>query len=222
MSDRLDEAQRRVTEAEAQSLTIALDGAVLDEASLSRVYAHWKDRGFAIVSADRGERSPAQNKRWRKKLKAAIRAAGFGFIPLDGFWFEEDPSGKRHKVAERSYLVPARELKEAAAPPLVRPVPAIAVLRKAALRWGRIDPRNPQESIILTNPGGPVEFLDPITGRPSFSLTRFAPGKVADIYSRLRKRPGTFVFEGWRFVAPPTTFGEAARRKHEGEIKFLR
>jgi hypothetical protein len=207
---RLDEARQRVSEAEARNLTNAMGGAPLDETSLSRVYAHWKDRGFAILSADRGERTPQENKRWRKQLKKAIRADGFGFVPIDGFWYE-DHGGKQVKVSERSFLVPNRGGE----------VEGIERLRDGVTRWGRLDRSNPQESVILVSPGGPVEFIDPTNGRVSFTLARFAPGKVADIYSGLRKRSGTFVFEGWRFVAPPGSFMEAARRHHEGEIKFF-
>ena len=186
-------------------------GIPLTEASLSRVYKHWLTRGFAIVSADRGERTASENKHARKALKSAIRSAGYGFIPLNGFWFETDAdTGERRKVGELAFLVPDHQ-------------DDFAALRAHVVRWGKIDAGAPQEAVIFTHPGGPVEFLDPTNGRLQFALRKFVPGRVADIYSKLAKRgPGaTFVFEGWNFVAPPTSQVAAYRRRHEGEITFV-
>lgn len=220
--NQLDEARRRVVQAEADALAAAMDGRCLNEASLARIYSHWKGRGFAIVSADRGERTDVQNKRWRQRLKDAIRADGYGFIPVDGFWYETDAeTGERRKVSERSFLVPARSLGEAAAPAAPpRPATAVEALRAAVTHWGKIDPNNPQEAVILVDPNGPVEFINPVTGSVSFKLSSFRAGRVSDIYSGLRKRPGTFVFEGWQFTAPPRSQAEAYRRRHEGEEAF--
>ena len=64
--------------------------AALTEASLSRVFSHWSDAGFAIVSAGRGERTPEENAKWYKRLRSAVRRDGFGFIPLVGYWHETD------------------------------------------------------------------------------------------------------------------------------------
>jgi hypothetical protein len=203
----VDEARERLERAETSLLTSL--GAPLTEASLSRVLRHWQDRGFAIVSADRatvdrgGKRTINDNLRWRKRLKTAIRAAGYGFIPLDGRWIE-DQDGKSIEVSELSFLVPSDG--------------DIEKLRAAVLRWAKLDPKDPQDAVILSYPGGPVRFLAPDGTDAWPSASQFVPGKVADIYSRLRNKPGTFVFEGWWFHQAPDSFSEAAGRKASGEL----
>jgi len=186
----------------------------LTEAGLSRVYRHWDEHGFAIVSAQRGERTDAENARHTAALKSRIRADGYGFIPLRGYWTETDANtGEKKRQEEISFLIPAR--RDGGDP--------LGDLRRDALKWGK---RDEQESVILAEPGGPVRFLDPKDGRETFKLTQFVPGKVADIYSTLRNKigkrsSGTFVFEGWAFSAPPTSFGEASRRQFDGEVAFV-
>jgi hypothetical protein len=199
----------------------------LSEASLGRVYQHWLNGGFGIVSADRGERTEGENAEWRKLLRQRIRASGHGFVPLEGVWIETDQeTGEERKVTEVSYLVPASE--------------GVDKLKELLLNWGTIDGNNPQEAVSLVHPGGPVEFIDPGSGAVLDSLEEFHPDKVSQVYSRLTRRPGkpvkdrpptagrtepskatTFVFESWDFVRPPKSWPEAAMRAHEGEIKFI-
>jgi len=182
-------------------------GAPLTEASLSRLRQHWLDSGFAIVSVFRGEKSHRENMAMHKRLKSAVRSDGYGFIPLTGYWFETHAeTGEQSRQEEISLLVPA--------------MGDVDELRRDALDWGRLS-SPPQESIILAEPGGPVRFLDPVTGKEQFKLSKFRPGAVGDIYSKLNKRPGTFMFEGWRWTKPPTSQVEATRRKHEGEVAFI-
>jgi hypothetical protein len=199
----------------------------LMEASLGRVYQHWLRSGFGIVSADRGDRSEGDNVEWRKKLKNAIREAGFGFVPLEGTWVETDSgTGEVRRVTEASYLVPSHGGAEA--------------LRLLLLDWGKLDPSNPQEAVTLVHPGGPVEFIDPSTNEVLQTLEEFHPDKVSEIYSRLTRRPGkpvvtrpprpertepskatTFTFESWQFVRPPGCWSEALARSRQGEIMFI-
>jgi len=244
VNSKLDEARRRVAQAEADYLTDTMLGAKLDEVSLQRVYSHWKDRGFAIVSADRGtaavggQRTAQENNHWRKVLKAAIRKAGYGFVPLVGYWHEkvEKPDGSKEKVRLKEYpfLIPAKSGED---------------LTKLAIKLGRLDRNNPQETVLVVAAGGEGRFYntrqdgvydDGPVGSVSFKLPTFSPSKVADIYSRLRNKvgkahrgpgqmapspnptTGAFVFEGWRFAPPPQSFMEAARRKHDGEEEFFR
>ena len=234
---RLDEARRRVVQAEGDALAATMGCARLTEASLSRVYGHWKDRGFAILSADRplrkdlggqegGKRTPASQGQWQKALKSKIRSDGYGFIPLDGAWLVKsaDPSDTRPTDSEGYVLDPetGKRVSEAELSFLIPSKGDLADLRSRVVEWGRLDRSDPQETVILVNPGGPVEFLNPVTGKAAYPpAARFSPGKVADLYSRLRKRPGTFVFEGWRFVPPPCNFAEANGRKVEGEAWFV-
>jgi len=190
---------------------VLVSRAPLTEASLSRLYSHWMDKGFAVVSAFRGEYDRAKNMVAHGKLKQAVRAAGYGFIPLVGYWVETHAeTGEEKKVEELSLLIPNKRTDES----------LLAELRKHALAWGRIS-KPVQESIIFVEPGGPVRFLDPKTGSEQFKLNTFRPGAVGDIYSRLTKRPGSFIFEKWTWASPPRSMVEAHRRRHEGELVFI-
>ena len=194
--------------------------APLTEASLARLYTHWMDRGFAVVSAFRGEHDRAANMVAHGRLKSAVRAAGYGFIPLVGYWVEtHSETGEEKKVEELSLLIPAKRIDEGLTE-RDTPRTELAELRKHALQWGKVS-KPVQEAIIFVEPGGPVRFLDPKNGKEQFKLNSFRPGAVGDIYSKLTKRPGTFMFEGWSWSSPPRSMVEAHRRRHEGELVFI-
>ncbi len=198
-------------------------GGPLTEVSVARVALHWNDSGFVIVSAFRGarrvegstwEQRNAENIRWDTRLRAAIRSAGFGYIPLMGYWYEPTAAGGKERVREFSHLVPAQHSG--------KPVPVDAMTAHA-IAWGNLDPRLPQESVIVAAPGGPVTFYDPTTGHAVGSVPTFSANRVADIYSRIRgKAHGTFVFEGWYWAVPPDSFGGAAARAAQGESFFIK
>jgi hypothetical protein len=197
-----------------QGVLIERNGTPITEASLARVWQHWMTDGFGIVSANRGERTKDENEDWYARLRRRVRDDGYGFVPLIGYWNEVSAvTGETAKQREPSLLVPAGN----ATPD---------VLRGDLIAWGLLDKSLPQESVIFAPPEGPVEFINPKTQKVTFKLAKFAPGKVADIYSQLRRSLGkeharTFVFEGWRFAPTPTSQAEAYRRRHEGEALFI-
>ena len=61
---------------------------------------------FVVMSADRGEKSPAENMQRYKKMKAATKAAGYPFSELQGKWIETDEdSGEKREVIENSLVI---------------------------------------------------------------------------------------------------------------------
>ena len=61
---------------------------------------------FVVMSADRGEKSPAENMQRYKKMKAATKAAGYPFSELQGKWIETDEdSGEKREVIENSLII---------------------------------------------------------------------------------------------------------------------
>jgi len=61
---------------------------------------------FVVMSADRGEKSPAENMQRYKKMKAAAKAAGYPFSELQGKWIETDEdSGEKREVIENSLVI---------------------------------------------------------------------------------------------------------------------
>jgi hypothetical protein len=77
----------------------------INEASLSRVYAHTKDRNIGMITAHRGENTEKENKSRNKKLENSIRSAGFGHIKVKGRYVENHGTPQARNVDEHSYLV---------------------------------------------------------------------------------------------------------------------
>jgi len=200
-------------------------GALLTERSLSRVWRQWNDTGFAILSANRGERTPAGNKQALQQLKQRVRQAGYGFIPIVGVWAEEG----EEPAEEPSILIPAARkaaLTEGPVGSTRLGVPAgvevdkdVILLRNLAIKWGQ---EFDQEAIVFSWPGGRTEVIDTknSVGNVQFSFSKFRPREIAPAYSKM-KGPGSFTFESWYWGAPPRSWVEALRRKGEGEVAFV-
>lgn len=77
----------------------------LFEASLSRVHNHVQNRPFGIISAEREERTSAENKANHAALKASARAHGLGFIEMKVRYIENHGSPNARPVDERSLMV---------------------------------------------------------------------------------------------------------------------
>lgn len=172
----------------------------LNEASLGRVYQHVKKaahQSLGIISGWRGENSGKENKEANKKLMSSIRSLGLGAFKLVGWW-KECPEGK--KDCEDSERVLTRERSF-----------GIVGISKADLV--KLTKKFKQEASVFLGPetDGKAVVIEP--GKPDFTIGKFVPSKVADVYSRVRGRP--FVFEG--FDLPPGTVAEALIDKHVRE-----
>ena len=77
----------------------------LSETSLSRIVSKVKKGGMATVSAERGDKSKAENKKRSQQLEKDIRGRGMGMTKARGSFVEVDDDGKRREVGERSYIV---------------------------------------------------------------------------------------------------------------------
>lgn len=61
---------------------------------------------FVVMSSDRGERSPAENKEIYKQFKQKVKSAGFPFTEFIGQWVETDEeTGEKRKVQENSVII---------------------------------------------------------------------------------------------------------------------
>ena len=77
----------------------------LNEASLSRVYDHSKNRNIGIISANRGENTKKENDALSNTLKSDIRSGGYGFIKINGKYIENKGTDKEAYVDETSYMI---------------------------------------------------------------------------------------------------------------------
>jgi len=61
---------------------------------------------FLVMSADRGEKTPAENMQRYKELKASSKSAGYPFSELQGKWEETDEeTGEKREVIENSLII---------------------------------------------------------------------------------------------------------------------
>jgi len=186
------------------------------ETSLSRVITHFQDTGFAILSADKWDKTPEQNKANFVALKADVANAGYGYVPTRGYYTYKDESnlaGEKITAAEDSVLIPNKARVENAEPlyDLVR----------------RLGERYNQETVIYApnreEKTGVLLLMDPRTGEIKATFDWLAIKDIADAWSKLRR--GThaaqevkFVFEMRAVFNNPRSFGEALMRQKDGAI----
>ena len=61
---------------------------------------------FLVMSADRGEKTPAENMQRYRELKSAAKAAGYPFTEMQGKWEETDEeTGQKREVIENSLII---------------------------------------------------------------------------------------------------------------------
>ena len=85
----------------------------LDEASLGRIYQHVvsnpKMKNWGVVTASRGELTPAENKQRNKELENDLRKMGYGFVHVDGMWQECRKPDTEYKDCPDDMKVPTEE-----------------------------------------------------------------------------------------------------------------
>lgn len=77
---------RLVKNGEIKIKSLITESKKIEESNLSRIFNHYENTPFIVISA---ERPDADNKKNTLSLKNDIRSAGFGYIPVDGAWKEE-------------------------------------------------------------------------------------------------------------------------------------
>lgn len=127
----------------------------ISESSMNRIMSHYEGPGFIVVTADRSERSPQENRDLAQELQRKITSAGYGYIPIVGGYVETDmDTGEKVRVAdEESFLVPN-------APYGGKSDEGFDTEHLKALgqRWAM---EYDQEAILWCPPGGPVQFVSP-------------------------------------------------------------
>ena len=78
---------------------------MLHESSLSRIYQHSQESNMGMVTAYRGDYSIQQNEKRNSSLVSDIRSAGFGFVPVIGYYIENPGTPEETKVVEKSFVV---------------------------------------------------------------------------------------------------------------------
>ena len=160
----------------------------LDETSMGRIYQHVVSnpnmKSWGIVTASRGELTPAENKQRNKELENDLRKMGYGFVHVDGMWQECRKPDTEYKDCPDDMKVPTEEKSLF--------IPNISQQHIQAL--GK---KYQQDSVLFadekTKANGEATFIDSKSGE-AFNIGKFAPGKVAQGYSKM-KGGKVFTFE---------------------------
>ena len=160
----------------------------INEASLGRIYQHVvsnpKMKNWGVVTASRGELTPAENKQRNKELENDLRKLGYGFVHVDGMWQECRKPDTEYKDCPDDMKVPTEEKSLF--------IPNISQEHIQAL--GK---KYQQDSVLFadekTKAKGEATFIDSKSGE-AFNIGKFAPGKVAQGYSKM-KGGKVFTFE---------------------------
>lgn len=160
----------------------------INEASLGRIYQHVvsnpKMKNWGVVTASRGELTPAENKQRNKELEVDLRKLGYGFVHVDGMWQECRKPDTEYKDCPEDMKVPTEEKSLF--------IPNISQQHIQAL--GK---KYQQDSVLFADEkakaSGEATFIDSKSGE-AFNIGKFSPGKIAQGYSKM-KGGKVFTFE---------------------------
>lgn len=139
------------------------------EASLGRIFQHVTgDDSFAVISAFRGNLSPAENNKRHKALKAEVRKRDLGFFELKGVGQEEDGG----ESVEKTLMIP--KITQAVALKLAKMFEQFAFLY---FKGKETDNK--------------VTMIEVASGKV-IPLGKFRPNKMGQFFSRVRGKPFTF------------------------------
>lgn len=101
----------KLRELSLDELVKFVDDDLISEMSMARLVHHFQDTndndgGILIVSPDRAERTPAENRKLHDKLSQMLRSINLGYAQVRGGFVETDESGDKHEVVEKSFIIP--------------------------------------------------------------------------------------------------------------------
>ena len=208
----------------------------LTEATVDRIIQHGKD-GMIILSADRVERSEAENYQKRHELLADIKAQGLSYIVVYGGYRDMQTDPPKTANGETSFVIPAHYRDG-------KPVEWSKMEQFAKEMCGKYD----QDSVLIQPPGEGPRYIDkngtnvfdlggPVVkndlGQEYFSSLIKSKHYDEQNPDRLKRFSFTPSAEGNGepqamtdavnlFVdPPPSTMGEMRRRGADGEIFAL-
>lgn len=172
----------------------------LTETTLSRVWSTFNDRAITsgIISASRAEHSAAENAARTMDLASKVRAAGYGYVFVDGQWVEMGPTGLAAPVKETSLVIRGSANDN-------------GKLKGFLRKWMH---EYDQEGIIF-KPEGETYVIVMTEYGPETHIGSFHPNNAAATMTKLRGRGDrSFVFE-----SAYTAMGYAGRLLHDAKKK---
>jgi hypothetical protein len=182
----------------------------LDESSMGRIHQHIvsnpKVKNWGVVTASRGELTPAENTKRNKELENDLRKMGYGYVHVDGMWQECRKPNTEYKDCPDDMKVPTEEKSLF--------IPNISKEHIQAL--GK---KYQQDSVLFadeeTKAKGEATFIDSKSGE-AFNIGKFAPGKVAQGYSKMKgDKVFTFLQPGEKGETPKSEPKKEEPKKQE-------
>lgn len=154
---------------------------VLSEVKLTRVWKHLTDDDTAvgIITAFRGDKSESDNKKNNQKLMNELRKVGFGYFLVDGSWIENQGTSDEVEVSEDSVFVTAKPETEKS---------LFELLKTLAKKYN-------QDGFSWKPVGSSVYHIMDRSGKSIMKFSNVSFNKLADIYTKMRNKRGSFVFE---------------------------
>jgi hypothetical protein len=156
----------------------------LNETSLTRVMGKSQKGGMAIMSAQRGDKSKAENKARSKQLEKDVRGAGLpGPTKVSGRYTENPGTSQEKKVGEKSHVItPGKKGKRK--------------FKKAIEKLGK---KYDQDSVLMQRKGGGSSTLKgtsktswPGEGK-NVKIGKMKPGRTGEFDTKIKNK--TFTVE---------------------------
>jgi hypothetical protein len=166
---------------------------VLLESNLSRLLSHTQNRGVGVISSNRGEYPAQENQERHEQLKSDVRAAGFGYVPVQGKYVENYGTEHENPVSEKALIVIGKEGDDEGH--------LKTFLKHHGEKYGQDSvlhkPHDSENAVLI----GTNQSDFPGYGN-EHSVGQFRPNRVREFHSML-KNGRTFTFES---VEPQKTF----------------
>jgi hypothetical protein len=156
----------------------------IDETSLTRVMSKSQKGGMAIMSAQRGDKSKAENKARSKQLEKDVRGAGLpGPTKVAGRYTENPGTSQEKKVGEKSHVITPGKMGK-------------RKFKKAIEKLGK---KYDQDSVLIQRKGGGEATLKgtsktswPGQGK-NVKIGKMKPGRTGEFDTKVKNK--TFTVE---------------------------
>jgi len=154
----------------------------IQESSLNRIRTKSQKGGTAIVSAERGNKSSAENRARSQQMDRDIRGKGLpGATKVSGRYDERGDDGKTTKVKERSHVVSSGKMGK----------------RKFSKAVKSLGKKYGQDSVLIQKkPGGSASLKATrkggLGGAKSINVGKMQPGKTGEADTKIKGKTFTY------------------------------
>lgn len=153
----------------------------LIETTLNRVFTKHANEGYFIISASRGNNTPAENAALTKQLEKDLSELGYSYLPISGGFIENRGMPDERDVTEDSCLVMGRT-------PRTTPEEQDKFIQKMLSDAQMLCQKYNQDSVLVQVPGEHAKY---ITKDGSIDMEFDGPNKYNDLtqdyFSRLHR-----------------------------------